>query len=251
MAAAHRATKPAQTTTFSASASKAHRGAATSQKAVDEGADEWAQPWQARERDTAEDVLSALEAMEHVRGAHEDIPLPDIDEERIYRVSGRFPGRTGVGTCGLRPRHLLLVVRAARAALAKIFKKIEARKRWPEALREVIEGALGKKVGGSRLVGLMSSAYRIWARLRHWDCRAILESRIARPFLTAAPKRGAERTAFEVTREAEVAAAQGKHTAATLLDIAKFYEVIGPEEFAVAARGLGVPHYPPPRQDSV
>ncbi len=153
----------------------------------------------------------------------------------------KIAARTGVGLCGLRPRHLLLVSRACRTSLAYVLKAIERRRRWPDALREVVEVALGKKMGGARLIGLTSTIYRVWARLRHLDCRTLLESRIARPFLSAAPGRGAERAAFDIAREAEAATAKGEQSAATLLDIARFYEVIEPGEFACAARKFGVP----------
>ncbi len=91
------------------------------------------------------------------------------------------------------------------------------------------------------MIGLTSTVYRIWARVRHLDCKSILEGRIARPFLSAAPGRGAERAAFDMARQAEVAAAGGEQSAATLLDIARFYEVIEPAEFALAAKDFGLP----------
>ncbi len=241
-AAAHKATKHTDAiTSLSASASKVHRGEATPQRAADKGADEWASPWRAGSSDAAHEVLLAIEAMESVQPQHDEIQLPPIDEERIFNVARTIAARTGVGICGLRPRHLLLVSRACRGALAQILMAIERRMRWPDALREVVEVALGKKTGGARLIGLTSSVYRVWARLRHADCRATLEGRIARPFLSAAPGRGAERAAFDIARQTEVAAAQGDQSAGTLLDIARFYEVIEPSEVAVAAKSFGLP----------
>ena len=57
--------------------------------------------------------------------------------------------------------------------------------------------ALGKKAGGCRLIGLATALYRIWAKIRYLDCRAVLEERLKRPFFAAAPGAGAARAAFE------------------------------------------------------
>ncbi len=224
IAAAHWATKASDTVTdLSASATKTHRGEATPQRAADKGAEEWAAPWKASNTDAASDILAAVEAIEVVDSTHEEIALPPIDEDRIYKIVCKIAGRTGVGLCGLRPRHLLLVSRACRIALAEILMRIERRRRWPDVLREVVEVALGKKAGGARLVGLTSTLYRVWAGVRYFDCRATLESRSERPFLSAAPKRGAELAAFDMAREAEIATARNEQTAATMVDIVRFF----------------------------
>ncbi len=239
---AHRATKQIEVvTTFSASAKKDHRGAQNAQRAADEGIEEWGDPWQGRDGpEEGETVLRAMEAMAHV-AKHEVITLRPIGDEAIMASASKMNERTGVGSCGLRPRHVTLLTRDAREALGRILMIVEWHMRWPEALRQVIAVAIGKKTGGARLIGLASSIYRLWARVRLTECSAILESRIDRPFLTAAPGKGAARAAFEVSRVAEVAAAKGQSVAGTALDIAQFYEHIAPDEYAKAARTFGLP----------
>ena len=107
--------------------------------------------------------------------------------------------------------------------------------------RSVIEVALGKKSGGSRLVGIGVATYRIWARVRYRDCCEIIESRIARPYLFAAPSKGASNALVDAAFHGEVANAKGHSTAASLVDLAKFYEVIEVSEFAKPGIQLGIP----------
>ncbi len=171
LAAAHAATRPATgASPLSASARKEHRGEATEQAAVDKGITEWGGTWKAEDEDGAEEVLRALEAMEVVQ-EHDDIVLECIDHQRVLSSSKKFRGRAGVGRDWARPRHVMVTSVAARRALATILNAIELLRRWPNRVREVIEVALGKKGGGSRLIGLTTAVYRIWERIRYEDCR--------------------------------------------------------------------------------
>ncbi len=101
--------------------------------------------------------------------------------------------------------------------------------------------ALSKNTGGARLIGLTPSIYRLWARLRYWDCAAIMECRIKRPFLAAAPGGGAGRAAFDAARLSEAAHASRRCTASTFVDISQYYEHINVLEHTSTARDFGVP----------
>ncbi len=242
LAIAHRVTKVLETTTaFSASASKSHLGAINPQEAADDGIVEWSGPWKAGQQDITDEIMRGVEAVEVMDRLHEDLVLPPFTDDRVFDGSRSFQGRTAVGLCGLRPRHLLLLSRAARRALCTVLSSIEAARRWPASLREVVEVALAKRAGGSRLIGLAPTLYRLWARIRYRDCRALLEDRIERPFLTAAPKRGAARAAFEAARTCEVAIARDQCAAASLFDVSRYYEFIEPAEYAASAARFGVP----------
>ncbi len=241
-AIAHRVTKAAESVTqFSASANKRHMGSASPQEAVDQGIDEWAMPWDATPHDESETILNEIEAVETCMDAYAEIPLPNIDDEDIHWGGRSFAGRTAVGVCGLRPRHTLLLSRDARRAMGRLLMSVEKCRRWPKAVWAVVEVALSKKTGGSRLVGLSATVYRMWARIRFRHIRSLLEQRIERPYLAAAPKRGAARAAFEVARATEAAAAKDLGTAGSMVDIASFYEYICPTEYARAALRFGVP----------
>ncbi len=225
LAIAHRVTKaPESAANFSASASKTDLGAIGPQQAADQGIREWGGTWLAGKEDITDELMKAVEAVEVIDRLHDELVLPPFSEERIFGSSRTFNGRTAIGICGLRPRHLMLLSRAARRALCVLLELIESVRRWPSSLRAVVEVALSKRTGGSRLIGLAPTVYRLWARIRYRDCRAQLEDRIERPFLAAAPKRGATRAGFDAARLCEVAVGHQQSTAATMLDIAQYYE---------------------------
>ncbi len=242
LAVAHRATKtPEPVTAFSASASKEDRGAIGPQEAADNGICEWGPTWKASVEEITEEIMRAVEAVEVVDRLHDELALPPFTDERLFASGRTFSGRTAVGICGARPRHIIILTRAARRALCLLLELTKEARRWPGAIREVVEVALSKRTGGSRLVGLSPTVYRLWARVRYRDCRAVLEERIERPFLAAAPKRGAVRAAFEAARVTEAAVARDQSAAATLLDVAQYYEYIEPVEYAVSAVNFGLP----------
>ncbi len=248
---AHAATKSVDyVSSYSASASKTHMGEATAQGAADLGIKEWGKFWKAGARDHGEDALQLLETI--VRegpsefltpedGRLTELDLPPIDERRIWRSARAFRGSTGIALDWLRPRHVAWLSRGARAALARVLNEIEKAGRWPGILREVLAVALPKKGGGARLIGLLISIYRIWARLRYADIREALEARLARHFLSAAPGEGAQRAAGSASLFAEAAVARGEQAATTLADVQKFYEQVEHREMLEGAVAFGVP----------
>ncbi len=148
---------------------------------------------------------------------------------------------TGVGVDGLRGRHIIYLSEAAKAALAKLLTALEKRRRWPDILRTVIEIARGKKLGGARLIGISPTLYRLWAKIRYSDIRQTIEERVKRPFLAAAPGRGAAQAVFELAWNDEMAMTMGEMVATTLSDFEKYYESISIAEVAEGARRVGIP----------
>ncbi len=238
----HRATKPPdQHGRKSASAEKDHRGERTDYEAAVHGAHEWQPLWMATAVDTSDDIMSALEALGKVHPLFPSIRLPPFDPDRIAKRARRFKGNTGRGTDGARPWHIALLTYHARRILAAILTAIERKGRWPSALRWVASVALSKKAGGARLIGISGAIYRLWARLRYDDCRDVLEARLDRPWFAAAPGKGAERAALEVSLAAEAASARDLHTASSAVDLKKFYEHITATDFAIGAIQVGIP----------
>ncbi len=172
---------------------------------------------------------------------YEEVLLPDFDIDRISYFASKFKGNTGRGSDGARPHHYKLLASGAKAALIRIFRCIEKFRRWPWSIRSVVEIALGKKAGGSRLIGLATSLYRLWTRVRYADCCSVLEARVARPYLTAAPGRGAARAAFDAAFETEAAAARGEVAATTCFDLRQYFEQVTVEEIALGGRRFGLP----------
>ncbi len=97
------------------------------------------------------------------------------------------------------------------------------------------------KKRGARLIGISGAIYHVWARLRYDDCRGVLEARLDRPWFAAAPGKGAERAALEVSLAAEAASARDLHTASSAVDLKKFYEHITATDFAIGAIQVGIP----------
>ncbi len=238
----HRATRATEAQhRKTASARKDHPGERTDFQAAVHGAKEWGTQWEATHSDTSADIMEAVEAMTSIRACHPEIPLPPIDDLAALHQSKRFKGGTGLSTDAMRPWHVAKTSKGARRALAGILMAIERRMRWPEALRVVVSVAIGKRAGGARLIGISTAIYRLWARIRYFDCRRILEERIARPFFAAAPHRGAERAAFEASLDAETASARGLVSATSSVDMKKFYENIAVTDFAKGALEQGIP----------
>ena len=225
---------------ISASAAKGHLGEAREQVAADSGINEWASTWQATDQDGAEEVWKALEAMEWTR-KHDEIALNPIDEKCVLNAAKKFRGSTGVGSDWLKPRHLLEATAGAREALAWILNSIEANERWPEETRRVIAVAIGKKSGGCRLIGQTTTIYRVWAKIRYHDCREIMEGRICRPFLAAAPGKGAISTAFNVSWKGELAAAKGQEAGGVMVDFKSYFDHLRPAEYVGGAIEYGLP----------
>ncbi len=242
LAVAHRVTRPTDYCgAHSASANKKHLGEETPQGAADHGADEWGPGWGDNGVDVADEVLRTVEALEVVERDYDDMTLPTIDDEITYHCAMRFKASTEVGTDWMRPRHVALLSRSARGCLGSILELIEQVMRWPSNVRYIVAVALAKKAGGSRLIGVATTVYRLWAKIRYVQCRAILEARIARPYLAAAPRRGAGRAAFELAFQAELTAANDEVTATTLVDMAQFFEHIRTDEYYKGGRRIGIP----------
>ncbi len=241
---AHRATKRAEVSTIkSASSMKHHAGELTNQRAADMGILEWGQIWHAGPDDAQDDIIRQVEGI-YGKPEVDDlpiIPLPPITCGSLRRAALRFRGDTGVGMDNIRPRHFARLSDHALAALAHLLGLFESQRKWADVVREVIEDARSKKSGGARLVGLGASLYRLWARMRFEDVRAVMEPRVERPYLAAAPGKGAVRAVFDMSLTVEAAHAQGHVAATTSYDLSQYYEHITIMEFALGARRFGLP----------
>ncbi len=238
----HRCTKMKDDASIkSASADKSHLGEGNDQEAADAGARDWNRIWMGKTKDESEIIMQLLEAIEAGTNAMPTIPLPQWCINRVKYIARRFRGGTATGADWLRLRHIAQLSKGALEALCRLFMAIESNARWPDQLRSVIEVALSKKTGGARLIGVAPSLYRLWARIRYLDIRIILEERIERPVLAAAPGRGAQGAALEATFTAEAAIARGWVAASTAVDISKYYEHISVAEYFAAALEVGIP----------
>ena len=246
-------TKPVSyVATHSASPSKAHRGELTPQAAAEVGRREWAEVWKASDEEVVgslEKVIKGLPSGDEppssffaVRdGPFVPIELPRISAASLRLVCSTFRSGTAVGLDWARLRHLALLSQAALEQLALILESIESDGALPSALAGTVAVALAKKSGGSRLIGVATSLYRLWSRVRYADVKDALEARLARPFMAAAPRQGAQRAVSEISLKAEQAQLQGLESVATMVDISKFYESLDLVDVALAADYFGIP----------
>ncbi len=240
----HRTTKASEATlVYSASSSKEHLGEPNPQAAADRGSQEWKPVWRATLEDTSDDIMDAIDHMEAelAEDTYPTIELPPFEPERLAYVARRVRASTSVGGDWLRLRHVAMLSKAALEALATWFTLVEQVARWPSQVRSVIEIALTKKGGGARLIGVGASLYRLWARVRYADVKMILEARLERPELAAAPRRGASQAAFEAAFTTEAATAKGQVAATSAVDMSKFFEYVQISEYAAAALRVGIP----------
>ncbi len=241
----HKVTKePEDVAKKTASATKGHVGERTPQIAADKGRAEWGKLRNATDHDESEEIIRAVDALMAIGRREADLEellLPQLDDDRIGRAARTFGEGTGIGVDSMRPRQVADLSRGGRHGLCRLLHTIEKFRRWPECMREIIEVALGKKSGGSRLIGLATAVYRIWARARYLDCRAIMEARVERPFLAAAPRRGARVAATDQAWGAEAAWAKGETAATTIIDFKSFYEFIDVAELADGSKQYGMP----------
>ncbi len=240
----HRATKASEATlAHSASSSKEHRGELSPQAAADHGSREWRPIWKATLEDTSEDIMEAIDNMDVELNS--DIctvmDLPPFEPAKLAYVARRVRASTSVGGDWLRLRHIAMLSKAALEALATWFTLVERTARWPSQVRSVIEISLAKKAGGARLIGVGASLYRLWARVRYADVKLVLEARLERSELAAAPRRGANQAAFEAAFTTEAATARGQVAATSAVDLAKFFEYIQVSGYAMAALRIGIP----------
>ena len=250
---AHAGTKPVTfTSTFSASPSKAHAGEGSPQAAADRGCLEWNEIWHGTDVPETGLLHKLMQAVPRdgdpysrffvpADGPYVPLDLPEITGERLQRTFLTFRSCTAAGTDWVRLRHLALLSPPALDSLATLLGRFEQHGIWPAAIASTVAVALGKKLGGARLIGVATSLYRAWARLRYNDVRDELEMRLSRPFLAAAPQQGAVKAVTDLALRAEMAQLDGLESAATLIDISKYFDTIDLTDVAIAADIFGVP----------
>ena len=121
----------------------------------------------------------------------------------------------------LRYRLGTIRIQGALSCLASLLEFFERVARLPRPLACTVAVAIAKKSGGWRLIGVATSLYRVWSRVRYGHVRDELEARLSRSFLAAAPLQGAQRAVSELALRAEQAQLRGNESAAALLDISK------------------------------
>ena len=93
--------------------------------------------------------------------------------------------------------------------------------RHPEVVEAAARAArdLGCAAGGSRLIGVAVSLYRLWSAARFSQLKGPLERKLERPYFIAALGKGSLCGAFNTALYVEAAVARGESVASTLTDL--------------------------------
>ncbi len=196
----------------------------SSEAIAEHSMNEWAGIWGVGRSPGAGSVMSE-ERFNELLALARSSPLEGISVDQFRTVCSTFPAWTGLGADGWHPRQWAQLDDAACESLISIIGLIECLLVWPSATREVVFARIPKQGGGHRLIGLLTSLYRVWAKLRRPLCTS-WESDNERGWDYAAVGKGALAGAWDLSLEVEAASSVGMHTAAYLSDLSKFYEYI-------------------------
>ncbi len=185
---------------------------------------EWAGIWCVGD-DLGEGAFMSEERFDELVTMARQCPLAAISVEQFRTVCLTFSRWTGLGSDGWHPRHWNQLGDMACESLIALLTLIETLLVWPGATREIVFARIPKEGGGHRLIGLMTSLYRVWTKLRRPYCTK-WEGDHARSWDYASSGKGALAGAWDLGMEVEAAKAVGMQTAAYLSDLAKFYEHI-------------------------
>ena len=167
--------------------------------------------------------------------------LPAITPADIVAVSKTYRRRTGLGCDSLHPRWLGWLSEPVLQGLAELLMTLERVGVWPGQVQTILVAQIPKSDGGRRPIGLLAGIVRVWERIRKplvaaWRCT------VEREYNWAAKGRSAQAAVWKQALQAEAATARGEHSAATLVDLVKAFEMVKLE--IVWRRGLQL-HFPP------
>ena len=154
-----------------------------------------------------------------------DEGLPDCSVQGIRESASLFPQDTGLGVDRLPPKLLATASDESLIALRQIYKAVEAAGCWPEGVLQAIMVSRAKDSGGYRLIAMLPTLYRVWARLRLGITAQWLEAHRHECFWTERGK-SSSLAALHHNLCSELAVEEGGGSATTLLDMWKAYETV-------------------------
>ena len=187
----------------------------------------------AEDRDTPPEVEALMAATD--LGA-----LPQLEVEELRVASRSFPAGTTFSYDGFHPRAFRLLPDVALRALSWLYVLVEALGRFPVQVDLTQYVFVGKPKWGRRVIAIYTGPFRLWERARYPHARS-WEQTNERAFFAAGAGGGAEATVWRQSVTAEAAVATGQGFAATLTDMASFYERFGHGRLAAEARAVGFP----------
>ena len=163
---------------------------------------------------------------------------PALGEE-IRKVGQSFKWRTGLGLDQIHPRHLALVSDGCLKTLAFFFHLAEVCGKWADPMTFFSFFLLAKPTGGFRTFGLLSTLYRVWAKLRLPLVRA-WSAKVPRNYFAAAVGKSTEDAVSRLLMTAE-AARKHEAVACIIVDMDKCYENVDHLKLMEAGRRHNFP----------
>ena len=159
--------------------------------------------------------------------------LPPITVKHLDTVSGMYPKHTTIGSDGFHPRVLKQLSKSTKLVIAALLTATERIESWVGVIN-VLSAAL-KETGGYRLLGLFTTRYRWWSRIRFLTVAEWEENHPHRVFWSG---RGKPSTILimEFLLQDELVCAEGMYGAANIRDLWKAYEVVKWEALVKEAR---------------
>ncbi len=184
-------------------------------------------------------LIDDVDLMAMMREAREN-PLAGVDVTTMRAACSSFCVHTALGLDGWHPRLWAWLCDDGCSCLLALLRAIEMALMWPADVRQIVFARIPKEAGGHRLIGLLTSLYRVWAKLRRPLCQK-WEDGYCRGWDYASKGAGAVSAAWDLMVEWEASEAVGMKTAAFMGDLKRFYEFIPHTLVLAKARRLQFP----------
>ncbi len=166
--------------------------------------------------------------------------LPRAGADLVESASAAFRWGTAATYDGIHPRHLSLLCKEGRQAVAAIWEAMELLGDLPRQLKLVTMPLLAKPQGGYRAIGMMAALYRVWAKARRIEATA-WEQAHARSYWSADRGNAPIDTVWRQEARQEAKVSMGEQAAAIIYDMESFFETIDRTLLLRRARQVGFP----------
>ncbi len=166
--------------------------------------------------------------------------LPRAGADLVERASAAFRWSTAATYDGIHPRHLSMLCKAGREAVAALWEAMELLGDLPQQLKLVTMPLMAKPQGGYRAIGMMTALYRVWAKARRVEATA-WEEKHARSYWSADRGNAPADTIWRQEARQEARVSDGDQAAAIIYDMESFFETIDRALLLHRARTVGFP----------
>ena len=179
----------------------------------------WKTIWNAS--DVANKFAPELQS-ELLEGTCDHLPLAEPGE--IRKAAAQFANGTAQTYDGFHPKHYELMSDGALRCVALWWAISEATGQTPAPLQATVTVLMAKPSGGTRPIGLLPSAHRVWQAVRRPWCQK-WENDHEEYFWAMGANRSAMDLVWRQAVLSESAAMVGQHAASLLWDGVKYYEM--------------------------